>query len=359
MRWKSNGTDLLTAMALGAVGVVVLAFLLRAPEQSDPTANVADAREAVDAPGATATPTAPRPGDGSRTVDGVVLPDPEAVAKLTMPAHPLLSGAPEQIEFVVSSFNVLGSSHTTGSKGRKGRMASGPSRAGLAGQLLTAHDVDVVGLQELQANQVRPLLGATGNAFSIYPGLNGGLPRDSENSIAWRTSEWDLVTASTVSIPYFHGRSRNMPVVRLKHRASGREMYFMNFHNPATTPRWGDNSAWRAKATQIEADLVNRTVAKAHVPVFVTGDMNDRDRYFCAITAWTPLHASNGGKNADGTCAPPEPSHVDWILGTPEAEFIQHIADRGTWVRRATDHPMIVSRVRIQNLSGAPGAASP
>ena len=254
-------------------------------------------------------------------------------------------------EFTISSFNVLGSSHTSGG-GKNARMASGATRIRNAATLLNVHGVDVVGFQELQADQYRSFLGAAGGAFAVYPGLAAG-SLGVDNSIAWRTSEWTLKQAATVQIPYFDGRPRPMPYVLLEHVGTGRLAWFANFHNPASNSKRGNNDGHRAAATAREIALVNQLHTDTGYPVFVTGDMNDRAIYFCRMTAGAPMVAANGGSNS-GSCIPPSRMPVDWIFGHEMATFSNYIRDEGPLVRRTTDHPMIVATVTLDEQDGVP-----
>lgn len=253
-------------------------------------------------------------------------------------------------DFVVSSFNVLGSSHTTGSGG----MAPGPARMRNAVALLGHHGVDVVGFQELQGDQYREFQRVAGGTYDVYPGTAAG-PLGIENSLAWRTSEWTLQQAATISIPYFDGNRRPMPYVLLEHNVSGRLAWFANFHNPATNPKRGNNDRWRTMAMNIEIDLANRLMNETGYPVFVTGDMNEREQYFCAITGRAPMIAANGGSH-DGVCRPPRyPMPVDWIFGSDFVTFASYYRDESAFVRRTTDHPMIVAQAILDGDDGAPG----
>ena len=270
---------------------------------------------------------------------------------LALRAEELEAQLPDPAELVISSFNVLGSSHTAG----KARMASGVSRVRTAAYLLNAHGVDVVGFQELQADQFRAFLGAAGGAFDVYPGLGAG-PLGVDNSIGWRTSEWTLQHAATVQIPYFDGRPRPMPYVLLKHNATGRMAWFANFHNPASNPKRGNNDGHRAAATTREIALVNQLRADSGYPVFVTGDMNDREVYFCRMTGGAPMIAANGGSNDGGCNPPPYPMPVDWIFGSNDITFSGYVRDEGPLVRRTSDHPMIRATATLDGSVGLPPA---
>lgn len=258
-----------------------------------------------------------------------------------------------EADFVISSFNVLGSSHTAG----RGGMASGTQRMRQVVNLLAHHGVDVVGFQEMQTDQYRELLRVAGGTYDVYPGTAAG-QLGVDNSIAWRTSEWTAVQLSTIPIPYFDGNRRPMPYVLLKHNVSGRYAWFANFHNPATNPKRGNNDRWRALATTIEIQLAQRLIAETGYPVFFTGDMNEREQYFCRLTGSTPMIAANGGSN-EGGCQPPAyPMPVDWIFGTDQVDFLSYYRDESSYVRRTSDHPMIVAQVVLDEDDGVPAGGS-
>ncbi len=255
------------------------------------------------------------------------------------------------LDFTLSSFNVLGSSHTS-SGGSHARFASGPTRARQAASLVLGHGVDVVGFQEMQADQLASFQSATGGRFAAYPGFELGR-LNTENSIAWRTDTWQLVEKRPIAIPYFRGHTRLMPLVRLRNPATGLEAWFANFHNPADTPRWGNNQRWRAQATAKEIALVNELRSQTGLPVFLTGDMNERAEYFCAVTGSTDLEAAIGGTN-DGACRPPRIRFVDWVFGSPDVTFSNYLEDDGPLVRRTSDHPMIVADAHLEGRTTAP-----
>jgi hypothetical protein len=240
--------------------------------------------------------------------------------------------------FRVASFNVLGSSHTVGA-GRRAGFTSGAARMGMAVNYLRARAIDVVGFQEFEDPQYAAFAGMTAGEYAVWPGRSLG-PRSIRFSIAWRTSTWSLVDASSVAVPYAGGNYIQMPYVRLQHVASGREVYFANFHNPADTPRLGGNARWRGIATGIEIGLVNRLRAETGLPVVVTGDMNERAAYFCPMTTQTDLAAANGGSTGSA-CVPPPAMQVDWIFGSPEIVFSGYAADRAAPVPRITDHAVV------------------
>jgi hypothetical protein len=258
----------------------------------------------------------------------------------TAPARRALQPA----SFKVASFNVLGYNHTL--NGARG-MADGVTRIGWANQLLGIHRVSVAGFQELQAPQVKRFLEITAGTWALYPGLTvRGV--DSDNSIGWRTDKFSLVRATTVKLPYFDGIPRSMPVVLLRHNASGMMTYFANFHNPADTAQHPNQGRWRLEASRVEIALQNQLVTEG-IPRIMTGDMNERAPYFCRVTRnGTPLHTARPESvRVRGVCHPGRPRFVDWIFGSLRATFTYYTEDDGALDHRASDHPVIVSRVTV------------
>lgn len=254
---------------------------------------------------------------------------------------------PPAMQFTVGTFNVLGSSHTSRG-GKWPGMASGPTRIRWALGLLYARGVDVVGFQELQRDQLRTFLGASGGGWGVYPGEAAG-PLGIENSVAWRRAEWTALEVHTIPIPYFDGRLRPMPYVLLQHNLTGRKAWFANFHNPASNSRRGNNDGHRWRAMMLEIDLANRLWAETGYPVFITGDMNEREVYFCNMTGRAPMVAANGGSN-EGTCSPPPyPMPVDWVFGSDVVSFSNYTRDE---IPRISDHPLVAAEVVLDLTDG-------
>ena len=122
--------------------------------------------------------------------------------------------------------------------------------------------------------------------------------------------------------------------------------YFSTFHNPANIG--GNMVQHRNEATRRQIKLFN-DLERTGIPQFVTGDMNERDVYFCKVTGATPLIAAAGGSN-NGGCSPPSRSEIDWIFGSPNVIFSDFVADRSPLVRRTTDHPVVVTTATVDAL---------
>jgi Endonuclease/Exonuclease/phosphatase family len=282
-------------------------------------------------PSSQSVPPAPDPGGSVPAVPSGGLPT----------GTPTPLPAPS-LDFVLSSLNVLGASHTTASGKRPG-MASGRVRAVRAAELIRRNGADVVGFQELQTSQLTTLQRKTDLDF--YPGLSLRA-QDSENSIGWRRDRWAPVELRTVRIPYFDGSPRAMPYVRLRSLSSGLDVWFGNFHNPADTATYHHQQRYRTRATAIEIALANR-LRRTGFPVFFTGDMNERASFFCRFTRETAMVAARGGSHRGG-CLPGRPRAVDWVFGSPGVDFTGYYEDRSHLVDITTDHPMVVARAHLE-----------
>lgn len=255
-------------------------------------------------------------------------------------ARPKPIALPPVATFTMATFNLLGSTHSK-QGGSAARFAPGPQRMSGALQILAQHQITVVGFQEFQPDQ-RAAFRSRAQGWEMYPGLSMGR-RAGENSVAWRSDTWEMVRPGLIPIPYFHGRIRPMPYVLLRNKQTGVQAYFSTFHNPANIG--GDMQRFRTEATTREIKLFNQLETQ-DIPQFVTGDMNERSEYFCRVTGATPLVAAAGGSNSGG-CAPPRPTQIDWIFGSPGVAFQNYVIDRSPLVRRTTDHPVVVTGVTI------------
>jgi hypothetical protein len=248
--------------------------------------------------------------------------------------------------FTVSSFNVLGSSHTAAG-GKLARWASGTARIKRVVNYLDTHNVGVVGFQEMQMDQYDQFVRSGGDRYGIQHA--GYTRRGTQNSIAWDKEQWGLVSAHTTKIPYFSGIEWDMPYVLLKNQQTGQQAYFANFHNPATNKRNPGSLKWRKEATRRQAELVNTLLNETRTPVFVTGDMNEREVYYCNFTGAAPMKAANGGTNENGVCTPPpNPMPVNWIFGAKRGgAFSNWVRDVSARNQKITDHFVIRADVRI------------
>jgi hypothetical protein len=201
--------------------------------------------------------------------------------------------------------------------------------------ILQAQDASVVGFQELQGPQYATFH-AMAPDFQSYPGWTMG-SQPLQNSIAWRTSDWQLVRAQTIPIPYFYNRVP-MPQVLLRNVHTGREVWFGNFHNPAD--KFHPAQGARIAATAIEAAATRGFVGDGY-PVILTGDMNERESFFCRVSTLAPLHGAGGAYRDAAGCHTTSPTSVDWIVGTTSVQFSSYLRDTSTTSRRLSDHYLI------------------
>ncbi len=252
-------------------------------------------------------------------------------------------------DLTVASFNVLGGSHTRNSR----RYATGVQRMGGALRLLARHDVDVVGFQELQGDQRTAFLAGTAGTFSLYSPNKvryDGTPipgtLDPDNSIAWDAAQWQLVYATQVTIPYFNGRLRGMPLILLRNVQTGMAAWFADFHAPATNPRHRGQDGYRAEAIRSIAELGDQ-LRRTSYPLFITGDMNERADAFCPIVGDGHLRAARGGYVRRGVCNPKHPWFVDWVFTHRKVRVTGYTEDHSRLDKRITDHPVIAADMEI------------
>jgi endonuclease/exonuclease/phosphatase family metal-dependent hydrolase len=256
---------------------------------------------------------------------------------LSPPAPPAApSGG--KTEFVVSSFNILGSQHT---RGGKGGYASGVTRTGWALELLRQKRVDVVGFQEMQADQAREFQRLGGKEYGLYPG-NTLRPNDVQNSIAWRKDTWDLVKGDNHVMPFLDGMQRGNPVVLLRHKQTGEQVYVLNVHNAPRRPGGDEQQGQRDRATDMQVALINR-LKRTGIPVILTGDMNEKQNYLRRMTQEADMTSANFGPIRKL----PQRTGIDWIFGSDGVRFEAFHREAQGLADKVTDHPVLFSRATI------------
>lgn len=311
-RTRLNNVIVVVMMStLAVLGAPLAAFIMGVPE---------DSRDR--------TPSAPTPAGNTDSSD----PIPEGDGGPAPDRDPAADS-------VISTFNVLGGSHTA-ADGKAPELASGPLRVRRAVRLLEAADVDVVGLQELQGPMAEEFSKVTSDRWRLFHAAG-----DSENALAWRRTTWALVEADTFDVPYFNGNPRPMPVVRLRHRETGGDVWFINVHNPANTDRFPQQQNGRAEALRIERRLVQR-LAEGRAEVVLMGDFNQRAGAFCHFTKSGLMQSATGEKRRKA-CQEPEYAGIDWIFGTPGLEFSDWNVRDDEPVDLTSDHPLITVAVRL------------
>lgn len=244
--------------------------------------------------------------------------------------------------FRSASFNLLGYGHTKPGGDRKG-WADGITRTDWAVKILDRFGVDVVGFQEFQNEQHDRFFEIVGDSWAVYPGdalSNAAM----HNSIAWRTALWELVEARSIPIVYAHGAWIKMPFVLLRHKESGRLVWFANFHN--AYGRTAEAQRYRDQARNLQIGLANQ-LWESGVPLVLTGDMNERESYFCPMTTLAPMKSAAGGSMDNAPCTPPADMRIDQMFGSRFVQFANYNAARGPMIRKTTDHPLVYADVSV------------
>lgn len=262
------------------------------------------------------------------------LTNPQPAPDSQQPSTPGTHSAP--VTFKVASWNVLGASHTEGKGCNRCHLPDSVPRMVKTVQVIRSHDLHVIGLQEFQPSQ---------QAMFHRQMPNWAIYANADNAIAWDTSQFTQVATSTLTIPYFGGNPRAMPQVRLRHNASGREFEILSVHTPADVR--GPAQHLRNEGV-LNLGIRTNAIIATNTPVLLTGDMNDRENFYCQMTGYGMLHASAGGTRTPDTCTPPSRMDVDWILGdTQHVTFAGHVSDDSPSVDFASDHPIVVTTATL------------
>ncbi|MDN4171368.1 endonuclease/exonuclease/phosphatase family protein [Nocardioides sp. SOB77] len=250
---------------------------------------------------------------------------------------PAAATRPTSPDFEIATFNQLGSQHTRG----RGGWGPGRVRAAITAGLVERKGIDVVGFQEVQADQLQVLQRKL-DGYAVWPGtaLGGGGLR---LQIAWKSWMFRLLDHGSIRTP-FDRQVRPVPWVLLEHRATGRKLYVVDNHN---SPRGLESE--RDAATRKIVRLV-RNLRETGRAVFVVGDMNEHVETFCRIVGATDLVAPNGGSaSSPGSCStPPGRLAIDWIFGAGPMTFSRYGLFEGTSVRLASDHPLVRATVTMR-----------
>ncbi len=235
--------------------------------------------------------------------------------------------------FQVGTLNVLGSQHTRGSRG----YGPGTVRTGRAAGVVLSRGIDLLGLQEVQDDQLNVLYNQLGG-FGIWPGR--GLGNNGVRlQIAYRTALFELVDTGYITTR-FDFQTRPIPYVLLRDRVTGGEFWVVTIHNSPRT-----QEADRDSATAAEIALFNRLRGTGR-PVIVTGDMNEKEEWFCKVATGAGMVAANGGSGAGGCSLPPGPLRIDWIMGGGGVDFSGYVQDPST-LAGITDHYFVHSTVTV------------
>jgi endonuclease/exonuclease/phosphatase family metal-dependent hydrolase len=242
---------------------------------------------------------------------------------------------------VITSFNVLGSNHTQPGGGAL-NYAPARIRTEWTANMLQSTSADIVAFQELKADQYSQLQTTLAPTYAFYPAtVDTG--KVVWQSVMWDTSQWEFVTAVDVSVPVI-GTTRPNPMVRLRSKLTGRNIWVFNVHNSSknTPARQRErNAAVKIEIAKIQAQRQKR------IPVIFLGDMNEREVVFCKVVKQTDLRAVTGGRASKKKCIPPSSMHLDWIFVSPEFRILSAAFERTPRVARITDHSVLTSTTTV------------
>lgn len=285
----------------------------------------ATSRSSADGPGAVAglvaaTPPAYRVEEAGKPLRRV----PSKKALAAEKAAAAVGGAP--FTFQIGTLNVQGSQHR----------ANGTGRAALHASTILGRGVDLVGLQEVQDDQLA-VLRAKLPGWTIWPGQSLG-NQGVRLQIGWRDDLFELADTGSIITTFDH-QQRPIPYVLLRDRATGGEFWVIDLHN---SPR--DQEADRDSATGAQIALVERLKATGR-PVLLMGDTNEKTEFGCRVSAATGMVGSNGATPT--SCVGGGPVKIDKIMGVGGVTFSGHVVDYGAPVRAATDHAFIHATVTL------------
>ena len=156
---------------------------------------------------------------------------------------------------------------------------------------------------------------------------------------------WKLVEANSIAIPYFGGDLIRRPVIKLENIESGREVWFFNTHNPASTPNHGNNARWRGVAVGIEIRLANELAADG-TPGRVhrrlqrprRGVLPDRRRH---------RHGGRQRRRLLPAAATPPTAWTSTGSSARACEFSDFVSASQGIVGRVSDHPFVYAEAYI------------
>jgi endonuclease/exonuclease/phosphatase family metal-dependent hydrolase len=231
----------------------------------------------------------------------------------------------------VGSFNILGSQHTA----RPGGFEPGRVRASYTAQLVHDKKIDVIGMQEVQWDQLQ-VLGRELDDYWIWPYKRLGKAQGLRLQIAYKRDRYEFVEGRKV-YTRFDGNTRPIPYVRLRDKTSGQEFWFLTFHNSR-------HMAERNGATARLVDLVNE-LRGTGVPVVLGGDSNTWYDFACRMGRFAAMDNAAGGRLYP--CRPPGNPVFDVLMANPRVELGRYRQLGGREVWRASDHKLLTAKVRL------------
>ncbi|MEP9383881.1 endonuclease/exonuclease/phosphatase family protein [Nocardioides cheoyonin] len=246
--------------------------------------------------------------------------------------------ASHEVSFTIGTLNVLGSQHTGPHGNDHHGWPAASWRTPQQAAYIRGHDVDVVGTQELKPDQLNGLIAGTG--FKAYPGYAFG-SKNTDNSILYDPDKFEFVSGTSFTITFMNGR-RPQTVLKLRDRDTGREMYFINMHTSAGHD--AHDTATRHAGMATAVSYINNLKSEG-LPIFLTGDMNDREPFKSRVLAPTGMTAPIFGPWHSRIYGPGWLA-VDWIAGTGNVTWSDYWVDI-LQKRKISDHYFITAHATI------------
>ncbi|EON24739.1 endonuclease/exonuclease/phosphatase [Nocardioides sp. CF8] len=227
----------------------------------------------------------------------------------------------------LTTFNILSSSIARG----------GIDRATRAARWVQDQGADAAAFQEVAKDQLRQMQSVMPK-YNFFPRRGLGT-RGSAIQIAWNTETVKQLETGYIMRPFL-GWSRPIPYVRLRDRETGRGFWVIAIHNAP-----GGQEHERDVSTAAEIKLIKKLLSRGDRPVFVIGDVNEREEFCQKVAAATPLISMNGGTDKR-PCPVPRFGGPDWMLGSG-AEFSDFEKD----YNGISDHPALTARAWVPSSS--------
>ena len=259
-------------------------------------------------------------------------------------------------EFRISSYNILGKSHTAGDswKGRADKVISN----------VTGNAIDIIGFQEFEDAQ-RDYIAKALPSYGIT--THGKLG----DGIMWNTEKYELVNKGTWQTTYFAGAIQE-PWIKLQDVTTKQEFFVMNVHDPINRDA-GDAETRTANAKK-HLETIKKLQTEA--PVVLTGDFNNgydkddgagvstnEDTAYCILSSsGLMVHAYDAMTDRKFKCPNPLPGsagisttidHIYISNGMDATKFFD--VDRET---SGSDHPALIADVVIPAVGSGTGAGT-
>lgn len=281
-----------------------------------------------------ADPTASAAGKNAPPEESADLADLARRARLAAKA----TSSEKPVSFTLGTMNLLGSQHTGDPGDDYPSWPRASWRTPQQAKAILLSGTDIVGLQETKPDQLDGLLARTG--YEAYPGYQFGR-RDTDNSILYDPKKFEFVSGTSFRITFMNA-NRPQTVLRLRHKATGREMYFLNVHTSAGRDREHTRTRHAGLASTVNQI---RNLRAEGLPIFLTGDMNDRGPFRSRVLGPGQLVAAIDGPWRTPRFGPGWLA-VDWLASTKEVSWTD-FSVTNFQQRRISDHYFITARATV------------